>query len=109
MATENILHTSTKITSNTHNNGMILIWSKYDYECEYDLKSQNNNKKISWISIESKTIDKKFFSGRNLESVITNLQNDVLALTCWISKDLTRILISRKTILSVQAWSEDEN
>ena len=113
-----ILDTSTKMTHKTNNSnneeGMVLLWSRHDdynYEYEHDFKSQTNNdnsKEITWISIESKTIDKKFFSGRNLENVITNLQNDSLALTCWISKDLTRILISKKTILSVQAWSENE-
>ncbi len=94
MATENILQTS-KIIPKNHNDGMVLIWSRHDYN--HDLESANN-KDITWISIESKTIDKKFFSGKNLEIVITNLQKDSLALTCWISKDLTRILISKKTI-----------
>ena len=101
--------------SKTHNEGMVLLWSRHDdynYESEHYFKSQtnnNNNKEITWISIESNTIDKKFFSGRNLENLITNLQNDSLALTCWISKDLSRILISKKTILSVQAWNEEED
>lgn len=79
----NILDTSTKMTHKANNNeeGMVLIWSRHDdynYEYEYDFKSQtnNNNKEITWISIESNIIDKKFFSGRNLENLITNLQND---------------------------------
>ncbi len=89
---------------------MVLIWSRHDYNYEHDFKTQSNDnsKELTWISIESKTINKKFFSWRNLENVISNLQNDSLALTCWVSKDLSKILISKKTILSVQAWSEEE-
>jgi hypothetical protein len=78
--------------------GMVLLWSKFDYNYDYDSKSltANNNKDITQTIIEPDTIDKQFFSGRNLENVITNLQNDPLALSCWVSRSLDKIVISKK-------------
>ena len=59
----NILDTS-KINNKT-NNGMVLIWSRYNYNnYDYYLES-SNNKDITYITIEpDTTANKQFFSGR---------------------------------------------
>jgi hypothetical protein len=79
---------------------LVLIWSRCEnYDYDLDLEStdtnNNNNKDITWIILEPKA-DKKFFSGRNLENVITILQYDPLALSCWVTRDLDKIVISKK-------------
>jgi hypothetical protein len=81
--------------------GMVLIWSRCDdycYQYDFDFDSESaNNKDITRITIEPDTIvGKPFFSGRNLENIITNLQYDELALSCWVSRDLDKIIISKK-------------
>ena len=87
---------SSKITSmannnnNNNNKGMVLIWSRYDYN--HDLES-TNNKDITQIIIEPDTIGKQFFSGRNLENIINNLQYDTLAISCFVSRSLDKIII----------------
>jgi hypothetical protein len=101
------LITKPKSKSTTITNKLILLWSRcennYDYEYpdldSIDTNENNINDKkdenITWITLEPKT-DKKFFSGRNLENVITILQYDPLALSCFVTRDLDKIIISKK-------------
>jgi hypothetical protein len=91
--TSNILDTS-KITSKTNN--MILIWSRYDYNHDYDFKSVNNKDTTTCITVEPDTVSKQFFSGRNLENLINNLQYDNFAISCYVSRSLDKIIIFYK-------------
>ena len=87
MTTSEILETITTTT-----NGMILIWSRYNYESDFKPLTANN-KDITQIIIEPDTFGKPFFSGRNLENIINNLQYDTLAISCYVSRSLDRIII----------------
>ena len=89
--TSEILETITTTT-----NGMVLLWSRCNnYNHEYDSKSltANNNKDITQIIIEPDAFGKQFFSGRNLENIINNLQYDTLAISCYVSRSLDKIII----------------
>lgn len=87
----NILDTPT--TPPTKTIGMILLWSRTDCNnYDYDLESHID---IKWITIEP-DIDKQFFSGRDLEKIISKLENDESALTCYVSRSLDKIIISKE-------------
>ena len=77
--------------ANNNNEGMVLIWSKNNYD---DLESVVNNKDITQIIIEpDTTANKQFFRGRDLENIINNLQYDILAISCYVSRSLDKIII----------------
>ena len=74
---------------------MVLVWSRCNnYNHEYDSKYLTaNNKDITQIIIEPTAFGKQFFSGRNLENIINNLQQDPLSISCYVSRSLDKIII----------------
>jgi hypothetical protein len=89
MATKNIFH-----TSKTNNERMIFLWTRYDYNYDYDLEPANK-KDITKITLEPDTTNKQFFSGRDIEKIISKLEKDNEALSCYVSRSLDKIIISK--------------
>jgi hypothetical protein len=92
--TSNILDTPTTATSKTI--GMVLLWN-----CNYDYESLNND--ITWITIVPDT-NKQFFSGKDIEKIITKLEKDNEAISCYVSRSLDKIIISK-----IKPFQEDAN
>ena len=83
---------TSEILETIRTNGMVLLWSRCNDNPEYDSKYlTENNKDI--IIIEPTAFGKQFFSGRNLENIINNLQYDTLSLSCYVSRSLDKIII----------------
>ena len=92
---------TSNITTTTDNNKMVLLWSRcssYDVVdlTSLDVNSSNNNDVITTTIQSYEIVGRSFFSGRNLENIITNMENDPLALSVWVSKQLDKIIISKQ-------------